>query len=66
MNAFDAHFFMNDLTKVCDNNGLDGWYGQSVSAGRMIGFFTSALPQLNLNEEQVATLNRMLETAKSK
>lgn len=58
----DSHAYVLELQNAFDE-GKDH-FGYARSYGRMCGFLTSALSQLNLNEEQVATLNRMLEVAK--
>ena len=59
---FDSYSYVVELQNAFKVGNDDFSYGRSY--GRMCGFLTFALAQLDLNDKQVAELNRMLEVAK--
>ena len=59
---FDSYSYVVELQNAFKVGNDDFSYGRSY--GRMCGFLTSALALLNLDEKQIAELNRMLEVAK--
>ena len=62
---FDGYKFVLELNKVCDNKTLNtgGDINYPRSYGTFVGFWSIALPILDLTDEQKGKLLEMLENA---